>query len=133
MARKRIGIIIVPPGVFVDVHEKIAADFLAAKIGNDVTFLTTDRRKGTKTPDIEMNGLRWEIKSPTGKSSRTIENNLRLALLQSSNIILDLRRLDGRLPTHKHMREAERQFTLAKSIKRLIVITREEKHIDFER
>lgn len=133
MARKRIGIIVVPPGVFVDVHEKIAVDFLAAKLGNDVTFPIPDRRKGTKTPDIEMNGLRWEIKSPTGKSSRTIENNLRLALKQSPNIVLDLRRMDGRIPTHKHMREVEHQFTLAKSIKRLIVITREEKHIDFER
>ncbi|MFO0971313.1 MAG: hypothetical protein U0520_03115 [Candidatus Saccharimonadales bacterium] len=133
MARKRIGVIVVPPGVFVDVHEKIAVDYLAAKLGSDVTFLVPDRRKGTKTPDIEMNGLHWEIKSPTGKSSRTIENNLRLALKQSPNIVLDLRRMDGRVPTYKHLKEVERQFTLAKSAKRFIVITREEKHIDFSR
>lgn len=133
MARKRIGVIVVPPGVFVDVHEKIAVDFLAAKIGNDVTFLIPDRRKGAKTPDIEMNGLRWEVKSPTGKSSRTIENNLRLALKQSPNIVLDLRRMDGRIPTKKLLKEVERRFAEAKLIKRIIVITRQEVHIDFER
>ncbi len=129
MARKRVGVIVVPPGVFVDVHEKIAVDFLAAK----VTFLTPDRRKGAKTPDIEMNGLHWEIKSPTGKSSRTIENNLRLALKQSPNIVLDLRRMDGRVPTQKYIKEVGRRFNDAKLIKHVIVITREEKHIDFER
>ena len=101
-------------------------------IGYDITFLLPDRRKGAKTPDIAMNGLFWEIKSPKGKSPRTIENNLRLALLQSSNIILDLRRMDGRIPTYKLLREVERQFKLAKSIKHLI-ITRQEEHIYLER
>ena len=133
MLKKKVGTIVVPPGAFIDRHEKLAADYVAVMLGYDVTFLVPDRRKGAKTPDIEMNGLKWEIKSPSGKCPRTIENNLRLALLQSLNIILDLRRMDGRIPTKKLLREAERQFTLAKRIKRLIVITREEKHIDFER
>ena len=123
----------VPPGVFMVVHEKIAVDFLASKIGHDVTFLVPDRRKGAKTPDIEMDGLRWEIKSPRGKSSRTIENNMRNALRQSPNIVLDLRRMDGRIPTKKLLREVERRFNDAKTIKHLIAITRQEKHIDFER
>jgi hypothetical protein len=133
MAKGRAGTIVVPPGVFIDKHEKIAVDFLAAKLGYDVLFIVPDRRKGAKTPDIEMNGLFWEIKSPTGKSSRTVENNLRLALLQAPNIILDLRRMDGRIPTHKLLKEAERRFVDAKKMKHLIIITREEKHIDFER
>lgn len=109
----------------------MAADYLAVAMKRDVTFLLPSRRMHDKTPDIEMDGLQWEIKSPFGKSSRTIENNLRLALLQSPYIILDLRRMDGRKPTAKLLKETERQFKLAKSIKRLIVITREEKHIDF--
>ena len=133
MARKRIGTIIVPPGVFVTIHEKIAVDFLAAEAGYDVTFLVPNRSKGAKTPDIEMQDLPWEIKSPKGKSSRTIENNLRSALRQSQNIVLDLRRMDGRIPTEKLLSEVERQFSLAKSIKRLIVITRQDQHVDFER
>lgn len=133
MTKRQVGTIVVPPGVFVDVHEKIAVDFLAVAIGHDVTFLVPSRRKGAKTPDIEMDGLLWEIKSPSGKSSRTIENNLRLALQQSAYIILDLRRMDGRIPAEKLLREVERQFNLSRSIKRIIAITRQEKHIDFER
>ena len=110
MPRKRIGLIVVPPGVFVDIHEKLAADFLASKMSHDITFLVPNRRKGAKTPDIEMNGLRWEIKSPKGKSSRTIENNLRAALRQAPNIVLDLRRMDGRVPTARLLNEAERHL-----------------------
>ncbi len=101
MPRKPVGLIVVPPGVFMDVHEKLAVDFLASQLGYDVTFLVPNRRKGVKTPDIVMNGLNWEIKCPKGKSSRTIENNLRLALKQSPYIIIDLRRTDGRIPTKK--------------------------------
>ncbi len=80
-----------------------------------------------------MLNLPWEIKSPKGKSSRTIENNLRLALQQSLNIVLDLRRMDDRIPTKKLLNEIERRFNDAKSIKRIIVITRQEEHIDFKR
>lgn len=133
MARNQIGTIIVPPGVFMNVHEKMAVDFLATKIGNDITFLVPERRKGARTPDIEMNGLRWGIKSPTGKSSRTIENNLRIAIKQSPNIVIDLRRMDGRIPTSKLLKEVEHRFNNAKSIKRLIVITRLETYIDLKR
>jgi len=133
MIRKKIGTIIVPPGVFMGIHEKMAADFLAVKTGNDIKFLLPERRKGVKTPDIEMAGLCWEIKSPIGKSSRTIENNLRIAIKQSSNIVIDLRRMDGRIPTTKLLKEIERRFNDAKSIKRLIVITRQEAYIDLKR
>lgn len=133
MARKRIGTIVAPPGVFMDAHEKMTVDFLATKIGNNITFLVPERRKNAKTPDIEMSGLHWEIKSPTGRSSRTIENNLRTAIKQSPNIVIDLRRMDGRIPTNKLLKEVEHQFNLSESIKHIIVITRKEEHIDFKR
>ena len=130
---RKVGTIIVPPGVFLSVPEKLAADFLATHLRWDIAFLPPHRRKGAKTPDVEMNGHRWEIKSPRGKSSRTIENNLRAALHQSYYIILDLRQMDGRIPTRKLVNEAERQFCLTRTLRHLIVITREEKHIDFSR
>ena len=127
------GKIIIPPGVFVDVHEKMAVDFLATERGYDITFLVPNRQKGRKTPDIEIGSTLWEVKSPKGRSSRTIENNLRLALRQSPNIVLDLRRIDGRIPTKKHLSEIERQFQLTKSIQHVIVITRQGISIDFMR
>lgn len=133
MTKIKNGTIIVPPGVFIDVHEKMVADFLATRVGNDVTFLMATRRKNIKTPDIEMSGLYWEIKSPIGKSSRTIENNLRAAVKQSCNIIIDLRRMDGRIPTQKSIKEIERRFNDAKSIKRIIIITRQETYVDLSK
>jgi hypothetical protein len=41
--------------------------------------------------------------------------------------------MDGRVPTEKLVRETERQFTLAKSIKHIIVITRQDKLIGISR
>lgn len=115
------------------VQEKRAADYIALHLYEDVTFLLPRRQSGAKTPDIEMAGQKWEIKCPRGKSSRTIENNLRAALRQSQHIILDLRGMDGRVPTKKLLAEASRQFQLTRKLRHLIVITREEKHIDFAR
>jgi hypothetical protein len=131
--RKKSGKIIVPPGAFIDVHEKIAADYLALNLLYDIEFLIPTRHKGIKTPDILMAGNVWEIKSPTGKSARTIENTLRAALRQSPYIVLDLRRMDGRVPAHKHINETVRRFKDAKSMKRLIIITRQGEHIDLVR
>lgn len=133
MAQKYIGTIIHPPGVFIERHEKITVDLLAVELGADITFLVPNREKGRKTPDIEMYGLLWEIKSPKGKGTRTIENTLRDAVKQSSYIILDLRRMDGRVPTKKHVDKAEAQFAANKSMKRIIMITRDEKTIDLKR
>lgn len=133
MAKKRIGTIVVPPGVFIDVHEKLTADFLAVQFGHDITFLSPNRHKAAKTADIEMLGSDWEIKSPKGKGSRTIENTLRDALKQSPYIVLDLRRMDGRVPTKRHMDKIRAEFNAVKRIKHIIVITRQEVAIDFKR
>jgi hypothetical protein len=70
-------------------HELSAALILARYFKSDVIFL---RPNIDKTPDIEVNGTKWEIKSPKGNSKKTIENNLRTARKQSKNIIIDLRR-----------------------------------------
>lgn len=130
MIKQKTGTITIPPGVFPDRHEKMTADFLAEKLGFDVVFLVPARRANTRTPDIRMAGVLWEIKSPKGSSSRTIENNLRNALLQSSHIIVDLRRIDERIPTYKLTREIEKRFRLSKKMKRVIVITRQQNIID---
>ena len=130
---KHVGLIVVPPGVFIEAHEKRTADFLAVKLGLDLTFLVADRTRGVKTPDVQMDGLLWEVKCPSGKSPRTIENNLRLALRQSPHIILDLRRMDGRVPTHKYLSNVEKLFNDFRTIKRIIVITRQEAVVDYAR
>ena len=70
-------------------HELSAAFVLANNLQSDVIFL---RPSANKTPDIDVNGTKWEIKSPKGNSKKTIENNLRTARKQSDNIVIDLQR-----------------------------------------
>ena len=52
-------------------HELAAAVLLAYHFRADVTFLRPEHKK---TPDLEINGTKWEVKSPKGnakKPSRT--------------------------------------------------------------
>jgi len=44
-----------------------------------------------KTPDMQMNGVKWEIKTPKGKSKSTISNQLRRGSKQSAYLIIDTR------------------------------------------
>jgi hypothetical protein len=108
------------------------AIFLVTKYNKPIRFLADRNIEGVKTPDIEMLNLRWEIKHPEGKSHKTIENLLRKALKQSNNIIFDLIKLRINVE-EKFIHELEKQFTLAKKIKRLKIITRSREIIDFER
>lgn len=71
-------------------HELSAALILAAHFKSDVIFLRPESRK---TPDIDVSGTKWEIKSPRGNGKKTIDNNLRTARKQSRNIVIDLRRI----------------------------------------
>lgn len=71
-------------------HEIKAALIVANKyFESDIMFL---RQSTYSTPDIEVKGTRWEIKSPLGNGKKTIDNNLRAAAKQSTNVILDLSR-----------------------------------------
>ena len=72
-SKRKFGLISIPKGAFISVHEKITADFLSAK-GLDVTFIPPNRSNNTKTPDIKMLGEKWEIKSPTRRTARGIKN-----------------------------------------------------------
>lgn len=86
------GRIIIPFGVIPEKHELLTANFLVER-GKEVEFLAPSRAKGVCSPDVLIDGQRWEIKSPCGGSPRTIENNFRRAQKQSENIIFDLRRI----------------------------------------
>lgn len=122
--KKKIGHITVPKTALVQPHEFNVATILSWT-GEDVEFIPTSH---THTPDIRFRGLEWEIKSPIGKSSRTIENNMRLALKQSSNIIIDLSRM--KLPEEKCLHEVERQNSLIRGKHRVLVITKAKKIIE---
>ena len=102
-------------------HELETARFFAEQ-GHDVVFIPPSNSPNMHFPDIEMDGVAWEIKCPKGRSSRTIENNFRKANKQSENIIIDLRRIQ--LPEAKSISQIRREFYLRPRIKRLLIILR---------
>lgn len=107
-------------------HELSAALILAYHFKTDVIFLRPERKK---TPDIDIKGTKWEIKSPRGNGKKTIDNNLRAAHKQSRNVVLDLRR------SKLHQNKATaliNYYLLAGShkIKHLKIITKTQKVID---
>lgn len=103
-------------------HELSAALILAYHFKTDVTFL---RPKYARTPDVEVNGVKWEIKSPMGNGKRTIDNNFNEARKQSKNIVIDLRRIK----MHQSKANARIKFYLSTShqFKCVLVIAKNKK------
>jgi len=125
------GKIIIPSGLMPEKHELETAQIFAA-LGKNVEFIKPERIKGMHYPDILIDGREWEIKSPSGCSRRTLENNFRKAESQSKNIILDLHRIGisekiavsqikQRFDSHHH------------KIERIKIITKNNKIIDFDK
>ncbi len=105
-------------------HEFSAAMAIAEYFQSDVTFI---RPAMFRTPDFEIKGVKWEPKSPTGSSTRTIENNMRAARKQSTSIIIDL----SRIKIHQHRAMARIQYFLSKPnrFKKVLVVTKTQKVI----
>ena len=93
----------VPP----EKHELETARYFS-KLGHDIEFIPPNNSPKMHTPDIKMDGVEWEIKCPSGKSSRTIENNFRKAIKQSSYIIFDLRRCS--IPEAQSLTRLQKEF-----------------------
>jgi len=107
-------------------HEMSAALILANYyFKTDVTF---QRPQSNRTPDIDVNGMKWEIKSPMGNGKKTIDNNFRMARKQSHNIVIDLRRIK----MHKTKADARIRFFLSTPhrFKRVIVIAKDQNIIE---
>lgn len=121
---------ITPNGVVLKTHENATAVFLTEQ-GFDVELIPTSNIEGVRTPDIKIDGLKWEMKAPLGEGNQLMENTIQRALKQSQNIIIDLRH------TKRHqtkcLRELEKQFLNKKGIKRLKIITKSGKTLDFEK
>ena len=78
-----------------------------------------------------MNGKKWEIKCPQGAGKYLMQNVIHRALHQSPNIILDLRHL--KMHQTKAVNEIKRVFSLSKSAKSMIVITKSQKTIEYNK
>ena len=113
----------VPP----EKHELDTARYFAEQ-GYDIEFIPPNNSPKMHTPDIKMRGLEWEIKCPSGKSARTIENNFRKAAKQSKYIIFDLRRCS--IPESKTLASLKKEFD-DRHTKRLLVILKSGTLVEF--
>lgn len=129
-AKRQPGKTVIPFGVFPELHElETAAAFLAQ--GFDVEFIVPSRTKGSKTPDVMIDGMLWEMKSPTGHGKKTVEKQLQRAGRQSKNIIFDGRRTS--LDDATLEKELQKKFALVRSIKRVIFVKKNRTLVDFRR
>ena len=117
-------------GVHLADHEYDTVKLLTEK-GYDIELIPPSAIKGLRMPDIMINSVPWEIKSPTGNGKHTIKHNLQNATHQSNNVIIDLRRC--KLPEDQALSEIQRRFDLSKRIRNMKVITADEKIIDLNK
>ncbi|WP_460023613.1 CdiA C-terminal domain-containing protein [Lactovum odontotermitis] len=127
---KRIGDLKLSAGRFPEKHE-LEVGMLFVQLGHDVLFLPESQTKGQRTADIEMDGLEWEIKSPTGKGKQVVEKQFRRAKGQSVNLILDSRRCP--FSDDAFLKMVQKQWETKRVVKRLTVITKENGLLDFRR
>lgn len=109
-------------------HEFAAAIVMAKHFKSDVVFI---RPANFRTPDFEVSGIKWELKSPMGSSARTIENNMRTARKQSRNLVIDL----SRIKLHQRRALSHISFFLSKpnQFDRVLAITKNKKVIEMHR
>lgn len=103
-------------------HERQTAEALA-NAGYVVKFVRKSEVDHVKTPDIFMDGLYWEFKSPKSGNVGMILKNLRRALHQSCCIVFDSRRMKN-LPNQVIEREVRIRSNELRSLRRLIYINR---------
>lgn len=121
---------ITPNGVVLKHHENATAVFLTEQ-GFDVELIPTSNIEGMHTPDIKMDGLKWEMKAPIGEGKYLMANTIQKAVKQSHNVIVDLRH--AKRHQTKCLRELENEFRKSGSLRRLKIITKSGKTLDFEK
>ena len=100
------------------------AQIIAMHYNTSVDFLRPVDDYKRKTPDIVLNGQLWEIKSPKGKSRNTIGRQMKRAVKQSKNIIVDGRR--SPLVDDVIKSELIKQCAERRSLKKLIFISKKQ-------
>jgi len=128
MGRAAAGKIIEPPKANIRKHERQTAEALASA-GFIVEFVVRSTLDNAKTPDVLVDGVYSEIKSPKTDKLRQILYNLKKAKQQSKHIIIDTQRIKG-IPDKSVLRFLKNVLKEHKDIKNLWVIDKHRKVID---
>lgn len=109
-------------GIVLEPHEVETINFLISR-GKVIELLLPSRQKGVKTPDIFMEGQKWEIKSPKGGSKYTIQHAFKAAAKQSDYIIFDIRRM-RKTPEENILQRLRKELMVSKTVRQVLVITK---------
>ncbi len=100
-------------------HEESAAIILAKFFDRDVCFIETASHG---TPDISINGVEWELKSPIGSGKNNIQKHMREASKQARNVVIDLRR--SKLHQDRAIGYIRQFLSNPNELRRVLVITK---------
>ena len=117
-------------GVHLREHEYDTVKYLL-NAGFNVELIPERQIKGITNPDIQIDGVVWEMKSPTGDSKNTMKHTLQNANHQSRSVIIDLRRC--KLQDEKAIKDLEHHFTLSKRLRNMKIITHDENMLDYRK
>ncbi|MBR0406088.1 MAG: hypothetical protein IJI68_12960 [Eggerthellaceae bacterium] len=118
----RKGKIVIQSGANVWPHELKTAEALAAA-GYTVEFIRKSEERHATSADCIIDGVIWEMKAPTASQIRRVQRALRDALKQSSNVILDSRRMKG-IPDKAIERELRKWAGELKHLDKLLFVGR---------
>ena len=121
---------IIPNGVSLEKHENETIVFFT-ELGFDIELIPPSNSPKAKTPDFMMGGVAWEMKSPQGKSKSSLEHLFKKATKQSENIIIDL--THSRMKEKVALKEVERCFNQTGSCRKLKVITKNHKLLEYKK
>ena len=79
-----------------------------------------------------MDDLKWEIKSPKTDKLTAVERNLKRATKQSSNIVIDSRRM-SKLQDRTVQKFLVQKYKQQKTIKKLLFVNRKHQVIDISK
>lgn len=107
--------------------ELSAARILLEYFKKDIVFVS---RKNNRTPDFLIDGLFWELKTPTGTGKHNLQHALKSASGQSDNIVIDAR--FSKMHINRIKSELRFQLSKANKISRLLLIDKQKAVIEIK-
>jgi hypothetical protein len=118
----------IPDGYKPELHEIEVAKILVGRFDCEIEFLRPSNSYKVSTPDIEMRGQLWEIKSPLGCAKHTIQEQFKRSSKQSCNIIIDGQR--SKRSDEDLVKDIQKEIKLHKTKRRVLFITKDKKVLD---
>ena len=116
--------------VHLEAHEYDTMLFLS-QYGFDIEVIKPANIPRTHNPDFLINGGVWEAKSPEGQGKYNLQRQFHNAGHQAGNLVLDLRRF--KMPASCSEKDALKRFGFSRSIKHLLLITKDGRLLDIRK